>query len=76
MPVTASTTGRLIKPTEGEEWRDVTQATLPVPFDPKLVYELPRFGTTINVMNERGGKVYELVWTNGSFTLKRARVEP
>lgn len=56
---------------EGEQWRDVTKATLPVPFDPTLKYELPRYGTTIAVTNPEGGKVFDLVWANGAFVVKR-----
>ncbi|HEX8070302.1 MAG TPA: caspase family protein [Pyrinomonadaceae bacterium] len=58
---------------EQGRWRDLTAATLPAPFDPALKYELPRFGTTIVVTNRAGNKVYDLVWTDGSFVLKRGR---
>jgi uncharacterized caspase-like protein len=56
---------------EGEQWHDVTKATLPVAFDPTLRYELPRYGTTIAVTNPQGGKVFDLIWTNGAFVVKR-----
>jgi uncharacterized caspase-like protein len=56
---------------EGEQWSDVTKATLPLPFDPTLRYELPRYGTTITVTNQSGGKVFDLVWANGTFVVKR-----
>jgi hypothetical protein len=46
-------------------------ATLPVPFDPTLKYELPRCGTTITVTNPSGGKVFDLIWANGTFVVKR-----
>lgn len=54
-----------------EKWSDVTDSVLPVPFDPALNYELPRVGTTIPVTNRAGAKVYDLVWTNGRFVVKR-----
>ncbi len=56
---------------EQGQWSDLTRTTLPVPFDPTLKYELPRFGTTISVTNRAGGKVFDLTWTNGNFVLKR-----
>lgn len=56
---------------DSETWSDVTDEILPVPFDPNLNYELPRVGTTISVTNRAGAKVYDLVWTNGRFLVKR-----
>ncbi|MDQ1523425.1 MAG: hypothetical protein QOE47_1349, partial [Pyrinomonadaceae bacterium] len=56
---------------DSETWSDVTDEILPVPFDPSLNYELPRVGTTISVTNRAGAKVYDLVWTNGRFLIKR-----
>ncbi|HEV2802087.1 MAG TPA: caspase family protein [Pyrinomonadaceae bacterium] len=52
---------------DSEKWSDVTDEVLPVPFDPNLNYELPRYGTSIPVTNRAGAKVYELVWANGRF---------
>jgi hypothetical protein len=54
-----------------EKWIDVTDEVLPLPFDPALNYELPRFGTTISVTNRAGAKVYDLIWSNGRFVVKR-----
>ncbi|HJR07861.1 MAG TPA: caspase family protein [Pyrinomonadaceae bacterium] len=56
-----------------EKWSDVTDAVLPVPFDPSLNYELPRVGTTISVTNRAGAKVYDLVWAQGRFVVNRGR---
>ena len=59
---------------EQDKWSDVTdEMLLPLSFDPALNYELPRYGTTIPVTNRAGAKVYELVWTNGRFLVKRDR---
>ncbi|HEX8457784.1 MAG TPA: caspase family protein [Pyrinomonadaceae bacterium] len=52
---------------DSEKWSDVTDEVLPLPFDPTLNYELPRYGTVIAVTNRAGAKVYELVWANGRF---------
>lgn len=57
-----------------ERWSDVTdEMLLPLAFDPALNYELPRYGTTIAVTNRAGVKVYELIWSNGRFVVKRDR---
>lgn len=52
--------------------RDVTKAVLPVTFDKRLYYELPRYGTTIVVTNKSGKKLYDLVWAESVFRLKRS----
>jgi hypothetical protein len=53
-------------------WVDVTKATLPRQFSEKLGYQLPRYGTTIEVITEAGKPIYHLVWMNGKFQVKRA----
>ncbi len=73
-PRAAHTSSKLVFLRYGQgQWRDVTKATLPVPFDPALKYELPRFGTTIVVTNQAGNKVFDLIWLKGNFTLKPVR---
>jgi hypothetical protein len=57
---------------EGGRWRDVTRASLPVAFDKKMVYTLPRRGRSIAAWDERGRKLYTLTWANDRFRLKRA----
>jgi hypothetical protein len=57
---------------DGGKWRDVTKASLPVAFDKKLYYKLPRQGKSIEVWDGRGRKLYTLTWRNDRFHLKRA----
>lgn len=57
---------------EGGRWRDVTRASLPVAFDRKLAYMLPRRGRGIKVWDWRGRKLYTLTWRNDRFRLSRA----
>jgi hypothetical protein len=52
--------------------RNVNRSVMPVGFNKRLYYELPRYGTTITVTNKSGKKLYELVWTRNAFRLKRA----
>ncbi|MEW6738230.1 MAG: hypothetical protein AB1489_43555 [Acidobacteriota bacterium] len=54
---------------EKGSWRDVTKETLPLPFNKRLTYRLPRLGTTIKVINEKGKKVYDLIWSGGKFEI-------
>ncbi|HEX7315033.1 MAG TPA: hypothetical protein VF297_13990 [Pyrinomonadaceae bacterium] len=56
---------------EGGRWRDVTRASLPVAFDEKLAYMLPRRGRGIAVLDGRGRKLYTLTWRNDRFRLER-----
>jgi hypothetical protein len=56
---------------EGGRWRDVTRALLPVAFNKKLAYHLPRLGRSIEVTNDDGSKFYTLKWTGTRFSLKR-----
>jgi hypothetical protein len=57
---------------EGGRWRDVTSASLPVAFDKKLAYMLPRRGRSIEVWDGRGRKLYTLTWRNDRFHIKLA----
>ena len=55
----------------GGRWRDVTRASLPVAFDKKLAYKLPRWGRSIEVWDGRGRKLYTLTWRNNRFRISR-----
>jgi hypothetical protein len=55
----------------GGRWRDVTRASLPVAFDKKLAYTLPRRGRSIEAWDERGRKLYTLTWRNDRFRISR-----
>jgi hypothetical protein len=57
---------------EGGKWRDVTKALLPVAFNKRHSYHLPRQGRDIAVTDDKGGKLYTLTWRNDRFHLKRA----
>ncbi|HEX4950382.1 MAG TPA: hypothetical protein VFZ34_27200 [Blastocatellia bacterium] len=54
------------------KWRDVTRTALPVPFDKKLAYKLPRRGRSIEIWDGQGRKRYSLLWQNDRFNLRRA----
>jgi hypothetical protein len=64
----------------GGRWRDVGPRVVPGYGEDK-VYELPRHGTTVGVYEnkkvagegyrERGRKLYDLTWGNGTFTIER-----
>lgn len=56
---------------ERGEWRDVRSSMLPVPFNKKLAYVLPRRGRTIQVWDTRGRNIYDLVWKNDRFHVIR-----
>jgi hypothetical protein len=53
-----------------ENWRDVTRLVIPK-YSRKLSYALPQEGTTIEVSNQAGKKLYELAWAHGKFTITR-----
>jgi hypothetical protein len=57
---------------ENGKWRDVRRSVLPVPFNKKHFYMLPRHGRTIGVIDLYGRKVYDLVWKNDRFRVSRA----
>jgi len=60
------------------KWLDVARQAVP-DFSKNNIYELPQKGTTVEVfarkntddIPERGKKLYELVWKNGKFSVKR-----
>jgi hypothetical protein len=54
---------------ENGRWADVTRAMLPVTFDKRLSYKLPREGTNIVVTNDKGRRMYTLVWTRNKFMM-------
>lgn len=56
---------------ENGKWTDVTKDTLPVAFDDKLIYKLPRYGTTIEVTDKDGKRKYYLAWGDGKFIVKQ-----
>jgi hypothetical protein len=56
---------------EGGRWRDITRESLPVAFDEKLAYVLPRRGRVIEVWDGRGRKLYTLTWRNDRLCLDR-----
>jgi hypothetical protein len=56
-------------------WRDVTRQMLPLPFNRNARYNLPRRGTTIEVYGEGDRKLYDLIWSQGRFRVRRAARE-
>jgi hypothetical protein len=56
---------------ERGRWRDVTKALLPVAFNKKLAYQLPRRGRSIEVFQE-GRELYTLTWVKDRFHIKRS----
>lgn len=54
---------------EAGRWHDVTKSVLPVKFDKRLVYKLPRRGRSIEVTDMQGRKLYTLTWRNDRFHL-------
>ena len=64
----------------GGSWRDVGRQVVPA-FGEDKVYELPRYGTTVEVYEnkkvagedyrERGRKLYNLAWRGGRFIVER-----
>jgi len=59
---------------ERGRWRDVTRASLPVAYNRRLTYKLPRQGRTIEVWDENGHQPYLLTWANDRFRIKRSSV--
>jgi hypothetical protein len=49
----------------------VTKSVLPAAADEGLEYEMPRYGTTIEVKDKRGKRLYNLAWEGDGFSLKR-----
>lgn len=58
---------------EGGKWRDVRQSVLPVAFNKKHSYLLPRKGKSIAVLDANGRKLYDLVWRNDRFQRQRPK---
>jgi hypothetical protein len=52
------------------KWMEVTNNILPVKYNEKCEYTLPKIGTTI-IVQQYGERIYELVWKNGKFLLKK-----
>jgi hypothetical protein len=62
-----------------EKWKDIGAEVIPQ-YSKNKTFELPRFGTTVGVyelngidegINGRGKKLYDLVWQNGKFSIKK-----
>lgn len=51
-------------------WSNITRSAIP-DFNKAYEYKLPRYGTTIEVSNKAGKKLYDLVWSGGKFVIKR-----
>jgi hypothetical protein len=59
-------------------WSDISRQVVPN-FSENNIYELPRTGTTVHVfavdksgeIPAKGKKLYDLVWKNGKFSVKR-----
>jgi hypothetical protein len=56
---------------EDGKWNDVTKRIVPIAISESLKYKMPRYGKTIRVTREHGKRVYDLIWANGIFKLKR-----
>jgi len=62
----------------GGKWLDIAAQDVPS-FSKNNIYELPRNGTTVGVFaknknsefGDKGKKLYDLVWKNGKFSVKR-----
>ena len=67
----------------GGQWKDISSQVVPQ-FSKKNMYELPRNSTTVHVFakriieqgadyeaSEKGKKLYDLIWKEGKFTIKR-----
>lgn len=61
------------------KWSDISSQVVPE-FSPKNIYELPRYGTTVEVFkknfpepeySERGAKIYDLEWKDEKFSIKK-----
>lgn len=51
-------------------WSNMTRSVIP-DFNKAYEYKLPRYGTTIEVSSKAGKKLYDLVWSGGTFVIKR-----
>ena len=50
---------------------EVQKGVLPVKVNENFKYELPRYGTTIKVTDQRGRKLYSLHWSGRRFVLEK-----
>ena len=50
---------------------EVTETVLPVTVNEEFKYTMPRYGKSIEVRNQRGRKIYTLIWSGRRFVLKR-----
>ena len=50
---------------------DVTKTVLPVKINESAIYEMPRYGKSIEVRDARNNTIYSLVWSGRRFVLKR-----
>lgn len=48
---------------------EVKKGVLPVKLNENLKYEMPRYGTTIKVSDQRGKRMYSLNWSGSRFVL-------
>ena len=51
---------------------EVKKGMLPVKVNENFKYEMPRYGTTIKVSDQRGRRIYSLNWAGRRFVLKRS----
>ena len=56
---------------EDGKWNAVTKEIVPIAVSESLKYEMPRYGKTIRVTRKQGKRVYDLIWADGIFKLKR-----
>lgn len=63
---------------EKGRWKDVTKQVMPVAYSNNNYYELPRYGTTIQVFVDnlaaptKRKKAYRLLWRNGRFVKSKS----
>ena len=50
---------------------EVKKGVLPVKINGDFKYEMPRYGTTINVRDQRGRRLYNLNWSGRRFVLRK-----
>ncbi len=51
---------------------EVEKGVLPVKVNENFKYEMPRYGSTIEVRDQHGRKLYSLNWSGQRFVLKRS----
>ena len=50
---------------------EISKGVLPVKVNEEFKYEMPRYGKSIVVRNQRGKRIYSLVWSGRGFTLQK-----